>query len=263
MKQFILITCLAAISHLSAAQPVLEKTYIESVNLTTLESAGEIYYSMDVVNRQCNLYRMDHTLFKTIPLAVPEGYYLEDVRHVSEYLFNEDALIELVYIYSKYNPTTESYYYSYETKLINENGDVLSTYPGAGFTSVISASEQDQKFLAYEYDFSVIPYRTYTHVYSLPGSSTKSVTSASLPETGLVYPNPSDGQVKVLLPSDRPFRTGTFRLFNMRGERIWEKSVSATGRSVILPDGLLVPGTYLYRLESGPASYLSGKVIIR
>ena len=119
------------------AQPVLEKTYDESVNICQLESIGEVYYSMDVINKQCHIYRLDHSLYKSIPIPTPEGYYLSDVQYVSEKLFNDDNLIELVYSYTKYNPTETSYYYTYETRLVNENGTTLLTIPGAGLTSII------------------------------------------------------------------------------------------------------------------------------
>ena len=46
----------------------------------------------------------------------------------------------------------------------------LLTFPGAGFTNVVETADQGKKFLVYQYDYSVIPYRTYTHVYGLPES---------------------------------------------------------------------------------------------
>ena len=96
----------------------------------SLETLGEVYYSMDVINKQCLIYNMDHTLMKSIPLPVPEGYYLEDIQFLSQHLFNDDDLLELVYIYSKYVATDLSYYFTFESKLINENGVTTSDIPG-------------------------------------------------------------------------------------------------------------------------------------
>ncbi len=80
--------------------------------LAKLEKLGEVYYSMDVTAKQCLIYDMDHSLIKSIALPTPEGYYLEDIQFLSEQLFNDDDLLELVYIYSKYVPTEFSYYFT-------------------------------------------------------------------------------------------------------------------------------------------------------
>ncbi len=198
MKAHILISALFMTGISLLAQPVFEKTYSESVSICYLESKGQVYFTLDVINKQCLLYTMDHTLIKSIPLPTPDGYYLSDIQYVSENLFNSDNLVELVYIYSKYVPTTGSYYYIFETKLINENGSVLETFQGAGFTSVIETIEDGRKFLVYEYDYSVIPYRTDTHVYSLPQSNTKSAEfTAVSPVLGNPYPNPANHQVNI------------------------------------------------------------------
>ena len=138
------------------SQPVLEHTYAESATLASLEKLGEVYYSMDVIGKQCLIYDMDHSLKKRIALPTPEGYYLEDIQFLSEHLFNDDDLLELVYIYSKYVPTELSYYFTFESKLINENGAILLTVPGAGFTEVLESAEHGKKFLVYQYDYSDI-----------------------------------------------------------------------------------------------------------
>ena len=116
MKAHILISALFMTGISLMAQPVFEKTYSESANICYLESKGQVYFTLDVINKQCLLYTMDHTLIKSISLPTPEGYYLADIQYVSEHLFNSDDLVELVYIYSKYVPTTGSYYYTFETK---------------------------------------------------------------------------------------------------------------------------------------------------
>ena len=245
------------------AQPVFEHKYDESVNICYLESAGEVYYSMDVINKQCHIYRMDHSLYKTIPIPTPEGYYLSDVQYVTEKLFNDDALIELVYSYTKYIPTTTSYYYTYETKLINENGNVLMSWPGAGYTNVIETPGHGKKFLVYEYNYSVIPYRTYTHVYSLPESAINAVQGRVQPEARpLPYPNPADRliHIPVTLPSGDS--EGTLELFDLKGNLLLSYPVTGIDTQVILPVHLLVPGTYLYYLQTATTRSETGKIIV-
>jgi len=245
------------------AQPVFEKIYTESASITRLESIGEVYFSMDVVNKQCHIYNMDHSLYKSIPIPTPEGYYLSDVQYVSEQLFNDDNLVELVYSYTKYVPTTNSYYYTYETKLINENGTVLLTIPGAGHTNVIETPDHGKKFLVYEYDYSVIPFRTYTHVYGLPGSETKSseytISTMSLDNP---FPNPASRQVHIPVKLPEGIHSGTLELFDLNGQRIISYPVTETTGNLILPTQQLSPGTYIYHVDSGQWRSEAKKIVI-
>jgi len=246
-----------------AAQPVFEHKYDESVNICYLESVGNVYYSMDVINKQCHIYRMDHSLYKSIPIPTPEGYYLSDVQFVTEYLFNDDDLVELVYSYTKYVPTTTSYYYTYETRLINENGTVLLSWPGAGYTNVIETPGSGRKFLVYEYNYSVIPYRTYTHVYNLPASGVnaaqewKPSMAAPLP-----YPNPTEEFVHIPVSLPAGAGSGTLELFDLNGTRLMSYPVSGSESHLLLPVRQLAPGTYLYFLQTGNHRTESQKITI-
>jgi len=245
------------------AQPLFENTYSESAAICQLESAGEAYYTMDVINKQCHIYTLDHTLFKTIPIPTPADYYLTDIQYVSEKLFNGDNLIELVYSYTKYVPTTTSYYYTYETRLINENGTVLLTFPGAGYTEVVETAQQGKKFLVYEYNYAVIPYQTSTHVYSLPESATKSADDTYSPiGLGQAFPNPANEHVSipVVLPSG--VTRGTLELFDLNGRKLKTHPVSQTRQNIQITTSDLMPGTYLYHVESNQVRSSSKKLVI-
>jgi hypothetical protein len=219
---------------------------------------------MDVVNKLCHIYAMDHTLWKTIPLPTPEGYYLEEIQYLSEKLFNQDNLIELVYIYSKYVPTETSYYFTYETKLINENGNTLLTFPGSGFTQVIETPENGKKFMVYEYNFSVIPYRTSTHVYSLPEPAVKSSElDVSSILRGKAYPNPAAGEVVIPLQVPKGVNHGSVELFSPGGAKILSYPFSGTPEQVILPVRQLAPGTYFYRVNAGGIVYAPEKIVVQ
>ena len=98
MKTHILIVSLMMVGINLLAQSVFEMTYTESANICYLESKGQVYFTMDVINKQCLIYTMDHSFYKSIDLPTPEGYYLSDIQYVSENLFNSDDLVELVYI---------------------------------------------------------------------------------------------------------------------------------------------------------------------
>ncbi len=246
------------------AQPVFEHSYSESASMAFLDQLGEVYYTMDVINKQCLIYNMDHSLLKTIALPTPDGYYLTDIQYVSENLFNQDNLIELAYIYSKY--ITESYYYTFETRLINENGsEVLSLPEGSGYTSVVETSGQGKKFLVYKYDYSVIPYQTTTYVYSLPGTSTKSVSHSLTSLQGNAWPNPADQLVNIPVNLPEGVYSGSMDIMDMNGRKVLSFPVTAETGNVVLPTRQLSSGTYLYQLNADTGERVADarKILIR
>lgn len=247
------------------SQPVFENFYDESANICQLESLGEVYYSMDVISKRCLIYNMEHSLLKSISLPTPEGYYLEDIQHLSEHLFNDDDLIELVYIYSKYMPSELSYYYSFETKLINENGiDLLSLPSGAGFTEVIETAEHGKKFLVYKYDYSVIPYRIYTYVYALPELSDPAANYAiNGLNPGYAYPNPAGQQLRIPVNLPEGVLSGSLEIMDLNGRKILSYPVRESMGQVRLSTQQLAPGTYMYKLVAGRTSSIAKKIVIR
>lgn len=246
------------------SQPVLEHSYSESASLTNLEILGEIYYSMDVVNKQCLIYDTDHNFLKSIALPTPEGYYLENIQFLSEHLFNDDDLLELVYTYSKYVPTDLSYYFTYESKLINENGATLSTFPGAGYTNVVETADQSKKFLVYEYDYSVIPFRTYTHVYGLPAATEPSENYAAANfNPGDAYPNPASHLINIPVELPRGEHSGSLKIVDMHGRELLSYPVQESTGHIRLPARQLAPGSYLYHIETENRQSEARKIVIR
>jgi hypothetical protein len=246
------------------AQPVFEHKYSESATICQLEILGEVYYSMDVVNRQFLVYSMDHNLLKSVPLPTPEGYYLADIQYVSEHLFNDDDLLELVYIYSKYVPIETSYYYTFESRVINENGTVILSLPGVGFTQVLETEAHGVKLLAYEYNYSVIPYLTFTHVYGLPGQINKAAEKQLFSsDQGYAYPNPATRQVNIPVSLPEGVEKGSLEIMDLRGRLLLSYPLAPSISNVIVPARQLVPGTYLYRVNAGNRPSDTGKMVIQ
>ncbi len=245
-----------------SAQPVLEHTYPISASICCLEKSGEKYFAMDVTNNQCKIYNLDHSLYRTINLVVPADHYMYDIQYVSDHTFNLDDLIEFVYIYSKYNPTETSYYYSYETRVINENGTELLKIPGAGHTEIVETADDGEKFLVYVYDFYQIPAVTQTRVYSLPEDPLKSGPIQNRYGPGNPWPNPSNGILNIpvrIPPGEGP---GELILYNIKGQEVMRQAVQGEDELIILPGGTLVPGTYIYKLKSGQAESGGNKITI-
>ena len=248
------------------AQPTLEHTYTSSTTICNLENSGEKYFDMDLTNKQCRIYNLDHTLYRTINLAVPDDYYLYNIQHVSEQMFNQDDQIELDYIYSKYNPTETSYYYTYETRVINESGTEILKVTGAGHTEIMETENMGRKFLVYVYDFFQIPATTMTKVYSLPepaGEPLKSGPIQNRYRMGNPWPNPSGGMVNIPVKLPPGAEPGDLILYNIHGQEVMRQPVNGEEELIILPGGTLIPGTYVYKLTSGNEESQGKKITIR
>lgn len=246
------------------AQPSLETVYSVSTNICTLEKAGDKYYAMDLANKQCRVYNLDHSLYRTINLTVPEGYYLFDIQQISQHIFNQDDQIEFAYIYSRFNQTETSWYYDYETRVINENGQEILKIPGAGHTLVIPTQDAGRKFLVYIYDFYVIPATTQTQVYSLPSTPLKSeAIHGSAYRLRNPYPNPASGMINIPVSLPPGVNKGYLQIYNISGQLIDLREINKTDESILIPGGALLPGSYIYNISGKGRKSESKKITVQ
>ncbi|MCK9423600.1 MAG: hypothetical protein M0Q38_13490 [Bacteroidales bacterium] len=201
------------------AQINIEKSLTESTWIGHLTNSGYKYYSMDVVNNQCRIYNLDFSLWKTIPLSVPTGYTLYDIEFVSENLFTTDGLVSLAYMYYQYNTTLQ--YYTYEVRIIREDGNIMVTAPGAAYMYVLSTGDNGTKFLVYLYDYSTYPYFLGTTIYSLPGTlvGEKLIAGKDKSER-FAYPNPSRSFVTIPIPDNSSKTSVVLKIFDITGLEI-------------------------------------------
>src|SRR6056297_213403 len=151
----------------------LENSYSFSANLADLGGETYKYYLMDPGTNQCRIYNEDHTIYKTITLPVPSGYYLYDIKFVTRDLFNPDDYIELLYIYSRTQDINGVSVNYYGLKVINETGTVLLSLADGGYAEIKEGSA-GPRLLTYQYIYVDSYYQTTTNVYSL-GVTTKSI----------------------------------------------------------------------------------------
>lgn len=265
MKQYTFILAFTVtVAFNSWGQITLEHTYNGvSAAYIKLPVAGYKYYIMDVANKQCRLYNNDHTLWKTVNLSIPANYYLCDIQYVTEDLFNADDLIELLYV--SYNYNTSLAYYTYDTRIINENGTTLYSMPGAGY-SYIYPAENGSKLFVWVYDYSLSPYTVNTLVYSIPGKlntlMTESATNEFKSTWRSAYPNPATGEVTIPydLPSD--VKQAELKLFSMNGILIKSFTIDHTFDSILVKTTELPGGIYVYRIESATYNSESLKLMV-
>ncbi|HNS17809.1 MAG TPA: T9SS type A sorting domain-containing protein [Bacteroidales bacterium] len=255
MKRIIIILWTGLLFHQGFAQVNLETIYQVSGALAQLETSGPKYYVMDWTNVQCRIYNMDHSLWKTVTLTVPTGYYLYDIRYVSEHLFNTDDLVELAVTYYYYEEAGQ--YYIYGSKIVNELGEELATIPGASYFQVYDAGDLGRKFLAYVYDYSVYPYPVQTWVYDLPGEGNSSGIihpdhSFALSDP---YPNPANSFVNITYHLPAGLTNPELQVIDLQGRILKSYPISRERETYQLDIRMYPKGVYLYRIAAN--SYFS------
>ena len=225
------------------AQVTLEHMYDNSLTSTKINTADYKYFLMDVTKSECRIYDLDHILWKTIRIKLPSNYYLYDMKFVTQNLFNSDDLIELWYsAYEWVSTGTDTGYYRYISKIMDENGTDLVSVTGGAAAFIIPTGEKIYKLAIYAYDNSVWPGSVKTYIYSIPGQSTASFhVSAMLDDP---YPNPASGYIN--LPVDGDYHKGTLQVFSVKGQMITEKKITG-GSAFRLETTGMAPGIYYYR----------------
>jgi hypothetical protein len=260
MKKLLFLLVFIACMTATNGQISLENNYSGSVGLTNLAISGYKYFQMDVINNQCRIYNLDHSIWKVIALSVPQDNYLYDMRYVSENLFNSDTKVELVYTY--YNYDTSLYYYTYHSRVIDEDGIELLDIPGCSYVNVLAAGSDTYKMMAYVYDYSLINWTVNTLVYALPGT----LPSSGVPVEGDItlpqpYPNPSHSVFTIPYQLPDGVNTGEILLTDHRGKPIGNYTVDRYSRELTIGIDGLPSGVYYYRLTSGDKILNTGKLV--
>lgn len=261
MKKTFLAAMLLLMTRLAFGQITLENTYSHSGTYTQMAVSGSKFYIMDLTLNQCRIYNTDHSLWKTINLAVPANNYLYDVKYVSENLFTTDNAICLLYTYYIYD--TINYYYTYTTKVIKENGTVLLTVPGCLY-AYVNNIPAGTKLVTYSYDYSQYPVPIQTAVYALPG-----VLNATLPAQaegeGLAFAYPNPGSELINIPVNRSGKAPFSEVIitDMSGRVIRSIQVSDDRQWLSLPTAGFASGTYFYSVRSGNSQTAASKIVVR
>ncbi|MBA4410277.1 MAG: T9SS type A sorting domain-containing protein [Bacteroidota bacterium] len=247
------------------AQITLQKTYNYSTAVVKLETLGYKYFLMDVPTSQIRIYNMDHSLFKTINCTVPGGYYLSDIKYISEKLFNSDSQIELAYTYYKYVSTSTSYYYMYGSKVINENGSNIQSIDGAQYIYVNKTGDTEYKLFAYCYDYSIFPEKVWTNIYSLPGIPVFSASISGKQNDVLLnaWPNPADEVIHLEYELPVNVKSASLNLIDSNGRVVKNFQVDGHSDHIAMNVSELSSGTYLYNIEYDNRRTISKKIVVQ
>jgi hypothetical protein len=259
MKKLIITTSLILFAAMVFGQLTLNHKYDYSATIVKLETQGYKYYLMDVANSQCRIYNLDHSLSKTINCTVPNGYYLADIKYVSENLFDSDSEIEIVYTYYKYVQTTDSYYYIYGSRIVNDNGSIIQTIDGARYIYVNKTGDAEYKLFAYCFDYSVYPEKVWTNIYNLPGILYSSIGITN----DQSYPNPATDVVKVEYSLPENFSNGNLFLIDNNGKTVNDFMIDRHSTHLDLDVSGLAKGVYYYFIKYGNSRSESKKIVIQ
>lgn len=257
MKTSIITVLLAFSSILTYGQIQLEHSYNFSGTLAEIDSGEYKYYVLDVPLEECRLYNEDHTLYKTIKLPVPEGYYLDGIKFLSRKTFNVDDEIELLYIYYKVDVIESQTIYTYGLKVISESGTVLLSLADGGFAELKKGSD-GYKLLTYKYIFQDYYYLVYTNVYSIGGDLK---ATSYFPATGMkVYPNPTEDNIYIELDPASSYSKAQIMISDISGRQMIKHAVPIGSKDFSIGTGNLPSGSYVVNLVTEHGN-MAGKII--
>jgi hypothetical protein len=262
LKHFFLsVTLILAAANITVAQLTLENTFSYSVSTAYIDGDGYKFYEMDTDNNRCMVYNLDHSLYQTIDLEVPENHYLYDLKYVTNHLFDQDDGLEVCYTYYEYDDAEQSS--TYTTRVINHDGSELLEVPGAAYATLMTTSEEgDYRFVVYIYDYSVVPSTVETNVYSLSGQTTSFSDLPGL-NTSKAFPNPAKEQLTIEYDIPGNIRQAQLIVYNARGQVMMKHPLDSESHHTIVNTSMLPAGTYLYRIAQGHRTYVKDKFIIK
>lgn len=240
-----------------------EASYDYSGNFVKLANSGDKFYIMDVTNSQCRIYNTNHTLWKTISLSVPANNYLYDIRFLSEGLFTNSNELCLAYVYYYYDDV--NLYYTFNMKVVKENGTELLSVPGCQYLNVYKTQSGAAKLVTYSYDYSLVLYTTTTKVFSLPGTIT-SVPDVDFPEEFATpaFPNPTSSLITIPYELPEGSNGASLQLVDLNGKKISERTLTErSGKESFNVTGY-PKGMYLYKITDRKAGEIyTGKIIVQ
>ncbi len=263
MKKIFIFSLFFAIPFCLFSQIQLQTTFTQSTGLIKLQSAGYKYFGMNTIGKTCKLYNTDFSLWKNIPLSMPDTCYLLDIEYVSDKLFNTDDLVELCYFYYSYVYTATSYYAVYHACIINENGVKLLDINNGTYVDVVSDADLGTKLLIIAFDYSTFPYPATTKVYSLPNQPVYVPEMQTKENLSKPFPNPANDLVTISLQLPQENENYQFIAYDSFGKEIQKFNLKNTVTSVMLETRHLSSGIYFYHIICNGKIIENQKFIVR
>ena len=291
--QLLLIVIVFFAPVVSRAQFVLEHDYDSSsqqLKYVNFRYNGEKYVrtsfpritgggSYAIYTPKIDIYNLNHSLWKSIPLAgLPRNADTASsstsygLLYISDGLFNKDSLVEFLFTKAEQVIVNGSQTTHFETYIFNENLELLfrDSIAGPWYSNVeipqtylpIVNTSQGTKMILNGGPTNV------ARVYGLAGLLTTVAdpngSSNSKDDDGFfkLFPNPSTYQVTVQYQLPADIATAQLVFYDVAGNRVKQFTVDHTFGDLQLSTADLAAGTYYCRVETANGS-LSGKKMIK
>jgi hypothetical protein len=239
MKRLLLMLVFGLIIGQTNAQITLEHTYATvdqpSLKLVNLSISGYKYTYYDSGSKQIRIYNLDHTLWKSIGLIVPNGAWVLGDYYLAEELFDTDPYCEVAFVVSVNNTVT--------TIVRSELGNNIISLTGRQSLRIVNSGTSGWKMIVGR----VVNNVWEDEVYALPGTGMPMRISSENDDilqglTMKVFPNPAANSVQVSYSVPTEYIHVECIIINNLGQEV---------SSMILPNNAGTVGIDISKFTSG------------
>jgi hypothetical protein len=154
MKTLIISLVLVLIASTGFSQLVQENVIDGDFKLLQLDNG--ITKCLKYHEKENTLYilNLDHSIWKTVEIPLPEGHFFGDIKLISTNVFNKDYLVEILYtsiiydyFYNYENPAHDEDFVSTTLNIINEEGEVLLKEEKINDYAIVESIENNKLFV--------------------------------------------------------------------------------------------------------------------
>jgi hypothetical protein len=262
MKKLIAILIISIAFHTANAQITFESSYNSNhgyPRLIHLSSSGYKYCEIGDTTR---LYNLNHSLWKTINLFIPSGFYnMYDDWNVSDQLFNSDTLIEVLYL-------VNGPYASARTYVINEAGSILFQL-ASSYATYPTIMNDGTNFKLVAYDSTSSKYNVYGLPGTLPcnlcGGTVGIPVNNSVGNNGMIsnpFPNPTNDKTTINYELPEGINQAKIVFYDIMGHYVKEFVVDRNFKDLQISNIDLAAGTYYYQLQTSKEMSGGKKLIV-
>ncbi len=174
IENLILVALFSLIHFSGRSQIIYEGTHDEGFKTFQLDNGEIIYTVYDKSEQSISIYDLDHSNWKTVSIPLPKGHFLDEIKYISQNVFNADSIVELVYSCVEYGTRSEiegsnTNYVDlrFTLNIINENGEMILKLPDSNDMKIVE-SNGIKKLLVYKHVGQGFNKSGQVEVYSLP-----------------------------------------------------------------------------------------------
>ncbi|MFM2228988.1 MAG: hypothetical protein RL607_246 [Bacteroidota bacterium] len=224
----------------------LEHSYVVNANINNEgygsaypfpTQQGLYYYTREYVanTTKVKIYNQNHVFHKELVFNGLIAFKL-----ISDKLFNDDDLIEFLYVDGIH------------TKLMNEDGQILYTWNDRWDPMIMKDNNNNFKLILYNRGITTI---ATTDIYALSGSLSLAQQEYYLNKSFIAYPNPAQESIEISNGNVVGEDT-MLEVFTTQGMKVFEKKIVKGTTIITLDTSSLRSGMYIYKINGESHSFL-------